>query len=443
MADGKNKKKKKRTLFLLFGLIFVLGAVYLAVDRQQAVREDEERKTQEGDLKLYKTRMGKVNRIRIENEYYDMVLTKDEEDVWRREGREDFEVSSRRMTSILSSLMNITASNRVSETVEDPAEYGLTDPIARVTVESEDGDISFTVGGRAPTIDTFYLTIEGDPALYTIDSSYYYNFHRTEAQMREVEKIEIPGISSIRRVGVERQGDDAVEFFYDPETESGSFTKPYATPQRADRDRIEDLKKIFQDFTLEECQGEADGRELAEYGLDKPTARVRVAWQEIGTEEEREADLKIGSRTEDGEYYYVQLASSGLVYTMEAELVQPMAEFSSFPYIQKDVIREEDGEIRKITMEKDGKKTEVETGEISTLKAALAEVKLEGDFLEVEAGKEEELVLRVTLFGESGERELSFYTYDENHFYRLSDDEGNSFLTGRREVDAVIALLDE
>lgn len=436
------KKKKNHMLVFLLGIIVVLGALYLLVDRRQTEKE-EEGKAQEVDLELYETRMTRISRIRVENEYYDMVLAKDEEGNWHREGQEDFEVNSRHMTSILSAAMKIRATNRVAETVEDPAEYGLADPIARVTVESEDGDVSFVVGGRAPMLDTFYFMIEGNPGLYTVSSQYYYTFHRTETQMQAVEQIDVPGASAIRRVQVERADGVVLDFLYDPETDTGSFVKPYPTPQAADSDSAQSFKKLFTDFSLEECQGEEQELDLAEYGLEKPAAKIQVIWQESGEEAEEGIDLKVGSRTEDSEYYYVQAEASGRVYTMEADILEPMAEAEPFPYIQKALIRAEDGEIKKITAEKDGKRIEIEEGELPAWREALAEVELEGDLLGAGSEKEGGLVLRLILAGEKEERELSFYAYDGNHFYLLRDDDGNSFLVGKRETDAAAALLSE
>lgn len=442
MAERTKKKKKGIQLILLLCVILALGAVYLLVDRRQTGKEDRQ-KAQEEELDLYETRITRVKRVRLENEYYDMTLIKDEEeDLWHREGREDFEVSHRRMTAVLSAVMKITASNRVAETVENLAEYGLTDPIARVTVESEDGNISFVVGGRAPMIDTFYFMVEGDPALYTVNSEYYYAFHRTENQMREVEKIEVPGASAIRRVRVDRPDGVEIDFLYDPETDSGRFVRPYASPQKTDGASAQNFKKLFQDFSLEEYQGQEE-LDLAEYGLKDPAARIRVNWQNTEEGSEGEVDLKVGALTEDGEYYYVQLAGSGRVYTMEEKLVRPMAEAVPFSYIQKAVLREEDGEITKITAERDGKHIEVDKENLPALREALAGIKLEGDLMEEDSREKGDLVFRLNLSTEAGERELTFYAYDEKHFYRLEDGEGNSFLTGKRETDALAALLEE
>lgn len=443
MAERTKKKKKGISLILLLCVILALGAVYLLVDRRQAGKEDAQ-KAQEEELDLYETRITRVKRVRLENEYYDMTLIKDEEeDLWHREGREDFEVSHRRMTAVLSAVMKITASNRVAETVENPAEYGLADPIARVTVESEDGNISFVVGGRAPMVDTFYFMVEGDPALYTVKSEYYYAFHRTENQMREVEKIEVPGASAIRRVQVERPDGVAIDFLYDPETDTGSFVKPYASPQKTDGASAQNFKKLFQDFSLEEYQGQEGEVDLAEYGLKDPAARIRVNWQDTEEGSEGEADLKVGALTEDGEYYYVQLAGSGCVYTMEEKLVRPMVEAVPFSYIQKALLREEDGGITKIAAERDGKRIEVDEEKLPALRETLAGIKLEGDLMGEESREKGDLVLRLNLSTEAGERELTFYDYDGNHFYRLEDGEGNSFLTGKRETDALAALLEE
>jgi hypothetical protein len=437
------KKKKNRTLFLLLGAIVALAALYVVVNQIQT-RKEAEKKAQEQDLKLYGTSTTGIQRIHVVNEYYDMTLVKNEEDVWQWEGREDFDVSKSRVTSMISAVMNLTADTRVADQVDDPSLYGLENPTAKVEIESEDGNVSFIVGGRAPVGSAFYLTVEGDPSLYTVPSDYYYAFHRTEAQMMEVEEAEAPSPAAIRHILVSRDDGITMEFVYDSKTGTGSLIQPYSEAQFVSAEQAAQLQGNYRSFSFKECQGVREELNLADYGLDKPAARIQAVWQDDSTGEDVTADLTVGAQTEDGKFYYVLWESSGRVYTMEKEIAEAMVTFDPFDYIQTELIREGEETISAIRAEKDGNGKTLDAGQLEAMKSALAEIRREDDLLGTEPDeKAGEPVLTLTLEGEFGEKVLAFYPYDEHNFYRLSEDGVSLFLVGKREVDAACAVIGE
>lgn len=77
---------------------------------------------------------------------------------------------STRINGLVMRLGNLKARGKIADTVQAPAEFGLTQPEAEVTVVGASDSITLVIGAQNPQRNGYYAQISGAPSLYLVES---------------------------------------------------------------------------------------------------------------------------------------------------------------------------------------------------------------------------------------------------------------------------------
>ncbi len=168
--------KKKIQLILLCGICLLLLAAVIAL---KASKEDTSGQ-EEDEAESYQVigvDKGQVTKISITGGDQSVTLTKEGED-WKVEGDESVLIENSLVEDYLEKASSFTSDLKI-ENVTDMTQYGLED--AALTVELQCGGKGHTikVGDYNSMISSYYVRIDDEDTVYTIDSSQYYSLNNT------------------------------------------------------------------------------------------------------------------------------------------------------------------------------------------------------------------------------------------------------------------------
>ena len=75
-----------------------------------------------------------------------------------------------RINGLTMRLGNLKARGKVADTIQNPADYGLAQPDADVTVARDSDRITLLIGSQNPQRTGYYTQLSGAPALYLVES---------------------------------------------------------------------------------------------------------------------------------------------------------------------------------------------------------------------------------------------------------------------------------
>lgn len=110
------------------------------------------------------------------------------------------------------------------------------------------------------------------------------------------------------------------------------------------------LLTLVSDFTAETNYGEADSSKKAMYGLENPAETITL------TDGTNNYKIYVGNITPTNDYYYIMVEGKDKVYTVDS-IQGSVLKASRMMLKAKDLIPYGDGEIKQITVKKDGKIT--------------------------------------------------------------------------------------
>lgn len=253
----------------------------------------------------------------------------------------DVEWERRQIERIVSGASSVT-SRRVIGEVDNPAEFGLDDPSATITVTREDGTTqTLEIGAQTPARNAFYVTRPDDPNVYSVFATWIRPFLTSLDALRvrsipqiaveSLQRIEIDTLSG-RQIRVER----IPEWDEDPELGFSTFAvvEPYQRRYQLNTTWLEGAGEgegFLADLAALEIGRYVDDSpvDLGAYGLASPAGRVLIA------DDQTTLEILVGAETEGGRF--ATFASTPSVFVLsgaEALIdVQPYETISPFALI--------------------------------------------------------------------------------------------------------------
>ena len=257
---------------------------------------------------------------------------------WYSNDDPDFPLDSSRIDRMVSAISSISA----KRTIDQPAalsEYGLSDPICQVTVDTGSGEQSvLSFGNEAELGGSRYMSI-GDGKVYLVDKNIIDSFDCALYDL--VTKELLPDMSNIVSFTVE-SGDSHYELDY-IENSGLAYSDGYVWFYKDGDDYLTLDTALTNAFTGKitglawgECVNyKANDDDLKAYGLAEPTAVVKVDYiesSEVATnmtdsdgntiydtqETEHTFRLEIGSYIDDK--CYARIAGSQMVYLIDGTI---------------------------------------------------------------------------------------------------------------------------
>ncbi|MDO4357698.1 MAG: DUF4340 domain-containing protein, partial [Clostridia bacterium] len=247
---------------------------------------------------------------------------------WVLDGEPDFPVNQEAAQKLAQAVADLTA-NRQLTGVETLSDYGLEEPTFAVTVTMADGEWRLiSQGERNALSGDAYVQISGDESVYIVSDAPADAFDVTRSDLLAMETL--PEIGDVMRIEL-TSPERALSLRY-RSAGSGNYVDE-ATDRAMDDDAVEALIETLKSIEWTGCVSyAASDEERMQFGLDEPTAQVKVSFsteQESGEDdgetvlESGEYSLLLGGTSSDGgSVYAAAAADSGMVYTVSSEDAQ-------------------------------------------------------------------------------------------------------------------------
>ncbi len=267
----------------------------------------------------------------------------DDEGEWYYADDTVFPLDDARLLTMVSVLTEIT-STRSIEAVEDLSEYGLDDPECTIIVTTADGVTStLLLGSESGLGDSRYLSLGAD-TVYLVDTDLLDYF--TYALYDLVATESLPTMSDVTDFVMEAETGSLTLVYLE---ESGlTYTDAlvwFATGDEGytalDTDLTESFLSLVTGLSWSSCTDYyADDEELADYGLDSPTAVVTVTYlteDEDGETGEAAFVLEIGGYASDS-YCYARIADSRMVYLIASSVSDSLLYTGASDLLPTDIL---------------------------------------------------------------------------------------------------------
>ena len=178
-------KKRKIKLLLLLALLVIRVIAYVVLQKNPVKDENAEAEADAETYPVTEIDTALVTSIGIINngESIDFTIRNG---IWYLDGDDSFSVDEDKIESYLDNAGNITSDTCI-ENVSDLSEYGLDDPVLNLTLQWDDNMYLIKVGDYNSVISSYYVSVNDDDTIYTINSSQYYSLSKA---LENFEKIE-------------------------------------------------------------------------------------------------------------------------------------------------------------------------------------------------------------------------------------------------------------
>jgi len=224
------------------------------------------------------------------------------------------DLDQRQITSMTYSLAGIWTDMVVEEEPEDLSVFGLDEPSLRITVTDSSGrEAQYLLGNMTPSLASYYIMEEGNPAVYTIPAytATVMQFNLDSIRLRDLlpyideYPVHLVIESPSRRLEVIQRA-DPLPLHLASTYSAYILTSPYLLPRGTDSEKFGDLVNTL-NYLIVDAIIDDNPSSLRPYGLDTP---VRITYQG----ETQSLDLLIGNAV--GNLHYAKLPGSQAVFTV-------------------------------------------------------------------------------------------------------------------------------
>lgn len=498
--------KGKKQILLLIGLCILLAAgicLYIFVPKGEGTGSEGEESTAE-TVRVADIEADQVKEISIQCEGEDDILLKKEDDTWKLEELPDAPVDQDVVEGLFDCVSPVTATKELDASESGLSEYGLDKPQMTVKMTTSDGkEYEILFGDTVPVSGGNYGMTADSDKVYTFTDTLFSSLHVERNSL--ITKEEIADIDSdyLTLISVKNKNKTTFRAEVVPDDRKVDaytnwvISEPYEKPLAGScTDDWTTLQGFFTSVTFQDLV-EYGSSDLKKYGLDNPSAEVKVGYFNLkdGYEEpeataepdsssssttsntnkaaqvpEKYRDnqsytLYFGDQNEDGDYY-VCLKGSDNVYTLSADSVTNMTGVDAYTYMDHSVYSTLATDIKgyDVTLGSSGKKISVthstEKGDddkdknVWTLNGKTVSDDKEEDFLTPYSKaflleftsfakdsvnpKSKEPVLTIVYHEDNRDVKVTYYPYDGTNFYRVDKDGMDYFLVDKLAVDDVI-----
>jgi hypothetical protein len=182
-------------------------------------------------------------------------------------------------------LTSLTAERVIDENPTDLAQYGLNPPRAEAVATYSDGTTkTLLLGDKAPSGNTYYLQVKGDPKVYTVWQNHGDQIHWTVADLRDKQITPAINYDEITFFRLTRANGTQIELQEKTPAEVKQYqfgfgkylmTKPYGIPRGVDSEKGDQFIKGPQQVSISSFVNDAP-RDLSVYGLARPKDEIVV-----------------------------------------------------------------------------------------------------------------------------------------------------------------------
>jgi Domain of unknown function (DUF4340) len=295
-----------RSFLVLLVVAAALGG-YLYYDSKREPSDDKKQDKVFADLKA-----DKIDQVTIKSDKGETTTAAKQADKWQLAKPAPAPADETEISGITSTLASVVTSRVIDEQASDLKQYGLEPARIEVGFRESGHDRTLLLGQKTPTGSDLYARLPDKPRVFLVPSYVETSFNKSPFDLRDKTILKIDR-DKVDRLEIETP-DHAVKI-----AKQGADWKLTApVDARADFGAIEGLVGRLNTTQMKAiAAADADAAALKEYGLDKPTATIRVM---SGSSQ---AGLAIGKSAAEGTVYAKDL-SRPMVFTVESALADEL-----------------------------------------------------------------------------------------------------------------------
>ena len=484
--------KKYKGLIIGIVVLILLLAVYIVIKNLNLDEEEQEEETTETVFEIDGADISKLQIVSGENTFQ----FSHQDDTWTYSQDSSFPLSESVILDKVSYVTSVSSS-RTIENPENLEDYGLETPEVTVTITDTDGEeTTLALGTTNEAVSGCYMSLNEDTSkIYLVDTSMKTNLEFELSDLAE--KEEIPSITGSTITSVAIQKTEGTERLYqDSSSETGwTFADTDGSTVPADSSLVSTYTSNFSTLAWTNYVT-YDLNDLESYGLDNPTVitvdyQVEEETDDTGSDdtesdtaedssETEESDTEdstvtvdkqmvmlLGSKTEDGTYYYGKLQDDSCIYTIAATTIEGITEVEKSDFLSTKVadysfadldsvtftrngqtytasketteVEDEDGETTEETKYMINEK-EIETTDFNSFYNLITSMtwQSQDENAQPSGGAD----LSINFYKEGGtDVTVEYYSYDTN-FYLVVDSKGNHMLVNKMDVRELLEAFD-
>jgi len=361
-------KSKKKMLTLIISLVLLggLGGLYVWQDNRTKLAELDVEPSptptplimliekNESDLEYVifesKGRTLKLDAIRKPNEF-----NADLEDIsWALSGYEDVFINQTAAKDMVRGMYYQSPIGVLLEETDNPADFGLSPGESVVTARYRDGSATvMRVGKETPAKDRYYMSIDGDPAVYLM---YTYLGARFFNGLNELvdKSVSVVETQFLEYIKIAERGRPLVEFtFHGTDEDKDNMYEQYGGIYLTMNEPYHGRDLYYESFDMAVMEEflpfsigeliELAPNDLSVYGLDEPSLELRLS--------NRDNDLHLFfGDLADENLIYVMIAGRPHVFTADYSYVSHIFGINVFRFIDKFIVLEDIYSVEVITI---------------------------------------------------------------------------------------------
>ena len=301
VQEEKSMRKKNKGILILLAVLILLVAVYFGLRTWNAQQEEKAQEEQEAaTVHVTDTSAEDIVSLKFNVGNGDLEFGK-EDDQWYYTPDKDFPLQQSYPEDMAETVGSITAGRELTDGDSIDA-YGLDEPAYTIEYTDADGNTAELLFGDM-TGDDYYVMLNGNDTVYTVNSSVIDPFNYTLDDMARLDDYPSIGSGNLVKEVITQNGETTT---YDSE----------------DEDQAEDIAAVAGGLgavTLSEAADySVEDEDLDVYGLDEDS-RITVEATYTQDDEEQLLTLYIGNEDGSGNRY-VMLNDSRIVYLISDEI---------------------------------------------------------------------------------------------------------------------------
>ena len=294
-------RKKNKGILILLAVLILLVAVYFGLRTWNAQQEEKAQEEQEAaTVHVTDTSAEDIVSLKFNVGNGGLEFSK-EDDQWYYTPDKDFPLQQSYPEDMAETVGSITAGRELTDGDSIDA-YGLDEPAYTIEYTDADGNTAELLFGDM-TGDDYYVMLNGNDTVYTVNSSVIDPFNYTLDDMAQLDDYPSIGSGNLVKEVITQNGETTT---YDSE----------------DEDQAEDIAAVAGGLgavTLSEAADySVEDEDLDVYGLDEDS-RITVEATYTQNDEEQLLTLYIGNEDGSGNRY-VMLNDSRIVYLISDEI---------------------------------------------------------------------------------------------------------------------------
>lgn len=301
VQEEKSMRKKNKGILILLAVLILLVAVYFGLRTWNAQQEEKAQEEQEAaTVHVTDTSAEDIVSLKFNVGNGGLEFSK-EDDQWYYTPDKDFPLQQSYPEDMAETVGSITAGRELTDGDSIDA-YGLDEPAYTIEYTDADGNTTELLFGDM-TGDDYYVMLNGNDTVYTVNSSVIDPFNYTLDDMARLDDYPSIGSGNLVKEVITQNGETTT---YDSE----------------DEDQAEDIAGVAGGLGAVSLSEAADysveDEDLDVYGLDEDS-RITVEATYTQNDEEQLLTLYIGNEDGSGNRY-VMLNDSRIVYLISDEI---------------------------------------------------------------------------------------------------------------------------